>query len=259
MAEDRPVFDPVDRPAAPRDESVAEPADGPAKPPRRWKGIAIAAALIALAGIGAALGWLQMEDGLLAEKPAEVPLIRAEAAPIKVRPESPGGMEIPDRDKLVYGRLSTSSGPPPVERLLPEPEQPMPPPTLKPQAEAPKPLSPTPSVERVMAAKPPPPAPPAASSPPQPAKSVAPTGNYRVQLAAVKSAARASEEWARLRKAHGDVLGTLTDSVIRADLGAKGVFYRLRAGPLAGEAEAKAVCARLSKRQVPCMVVRPNG
>jgi len=259
MAEDRPVFDPVDRPAPPRDESVAEPVDGPTKPPRRWKGIAIAAVLIALAGVGAALGWLQMGEGLLAEKPAEVPLIRAAVTPIKVRPESPGGMEIPDRDKLVYGRLSTSSGPPPVERLLPEPEQPMPPPAPKPQTEAPKPLSPTPSVERVIAAKPPPPAPPAATSPAQPTKAAASTGYYRVQLAAVKSATRASEEWTRLRKAHGDVLGPLTDSVVRADLGARGVFYRLRAGPLAGEAEAKAVCARLSERKVPCMVVRPNG
>jgi len=249
MAEDRPVTNPGDRPAPPRDDLSPLPADEEAKPSKRWKGVAIAAVLIALAGAGAALGWNQVERTFLAEKPAEVPLIRAEAAPIKVRPEDPGGMEIPDRDKLVYGRLSTSSGPPPVERLLPEPEKPMPPP-------APKPLSPTPSVEQVMAAKPPPPAPPAADSPPKPAASA---GGYRVQLAAVKSASRASEEWTRLRKAHGDVLGPLTDSVVRADLGAKGVFYRLRAGPLAGEAEAKALCARLTERKVPCMVVRPGG
>jgi len=30
-----------------------------------------------------------------------VPLIRADAGPIKVKPEKPGGMEVPDRDKLI--------------------------------------------------------------------------------------------------------------------------------------------------------------
>ncbi len=53
----------------------------------------------------------------------KVPLIRADAQPSKVRPDRPGGMEVPDRDKLIY---SERSGGPPVERLLPPPEQPGP-------------------------------------------------------------------------------------------------------------------------------------
>ena len=34
----------------------------------------------------------------------EVPLIRAADGPVKIRPENPGGLQIPNRDKLVYGR-----------------------------------------------------------------------------------------------------------------------------------------------------------
>jgi len=52
------------------------------------------------------------------------PLIPADTAPFKVRPENPGGMMIPHQDKLIYGRLSQGS-PQPIERLLPPPEQPI--------------------------------------------------------------------------------------------------------------------------------------
>jgi hypothetical protein len=34
-----------------------------------------------------------------------VPLIKAAAGPIKVRPENPGGLKVPNRDKLVYDRM----------------------------------------------------------------------------------------------------------------------------------------------------------
>ncbi|MBX9805539.1 MAG: hypothetical protein K2Y18_07295 [Alphaproteobacteria bacterium] len=52
------------------------------------------------------------------------PIIAADTAPFKVRPENPGGMMIPHQDKLVYGRLSQDASQP-IERLLPPPEQPM--------------------------------------------------------------------------------------------------------------------------------------
>jgi hypothetical protein len=50
------------------------------------------------------------------------PIIQADTAPFKVRPDHPGGMMIPHQDKLVYGRLSPDASQP-VERLLPPPEQ----------------------------------------------------------------------------------------------------------------------------------------
>lgn len=51
--------------------------------------------------------------------------IHAEPGPFKVKPEQPGGLEIPYQDKLIYGRISPESSAP-VERLLPPSEQPMP-------------------------------------------------------------------------------------------------------------------------------------
>ena len=83
---------------------------------------------------------------------------------------------------------------------------------------------------------------------------------YKVQVAAVRSLERAQGEWERLRRKNSALLGNLTLSVTRADLGPKkGVFYRLRAGPLADEAAARALCAKLAKHKMGCLVVRPGG
>jgi hypothetical protein len=57
-------------------------------------------------------------------------VIVAEPGPIKSRPESPGGLEVPHRDKLVLNELSPDPEKPQVERLLPPPETPKPPQAL---------------------------------------------------------------------------------------------------------------------------------
>ncbi len=234
----------------------------------------------------------------------KVPVVYADERPIKVRPEDPGGMDIPDRDKLVYERIEdgagTGSGR--VERLLPPPETPLPPPQQPAQtspapAERPSPAPAAtpevPTTEDVLAAKPPTPAPaPPGPAPPAPdprpprtadpappapapepdpapepmAKTPAPAPPmeakpiFQIQLAALRARERADVEWQRLTKKHGDLLGALQPSVIRADLGgARGVFYRLRAGPLSDEAAARDLCGKLKARRVGCLVVRPGS
>ena len=64
-------------------------------------------------------------------------------------------------------------------------------------------------------------------------------------------------EWSRLVGTNKDALGGLTPSVARVDLGEKGVYFRLRAGPLADRAAAESLCATLSAQNVGCIVVRP--
>ncbi len=226
------------------------------------------------------------------------PLIRAAVGPVKVRPDNPGGMVVPDRDKLVYDRMQGLETRP-VERLLPPPETPLAPPgaplappgaplappgaktvekavsALKltpPPPPAPKPAA-RPTTKEVLAAEPPSPPPPAleaavkklttaakpetlmarATEPPKAQASV-----YRVQLAAVRTPERAREEWGRLQKKHSTLLGLLTMSLTRADLGTKGVFYRLRAGPLATQSAARELCDELAKRKVGCLIIRPE-
>lgn len=57
-----------------------------------------------------------------------VPIIRADAGPIKVIPQDPGGMDIPHRDSTIYDTLHASADGEPdhhVEHLLSDPEEPV--------------------------------------------------------------------------------------------------------------------------------------
>ena len=58
----------------------------------------------------------------------DLPVIRADSSADGMKPETPGGMEVPNRDKLVYERLRQSNTELPVERLLPAAEKPASPP-----------------------------------------------------------------------------------------------------------------------------------
>ncbi len=82
---------------------------------------------------------------------------------------------------------------------------------------------------------------------------------YRVQLGALKTGAedKARRAARRLARAHAAALGRLKVEAVRADLGKQGVYYRLRAGPIASLDEAKALCTALAARRQPCVVVHP--
>jgi hypothetical protein len=96
-----------------------------------WGGIA-AAALVMLAVLASVFSG---HGERVAREASDAPLIKGEEQPMKVAPDSPGGMQVPNRDMLVYERMHGSPGAaPPVERLLPEPEQPIMPPQPKPAA-----------------------------------------------------------------------------------------------------------------------------
>lgn len=227
-----------------------------------------------------------------------LPIIVADPGPVKARPADPGGMEVPNQDKLVYERLGQSDVRPRAERLLPPPEAPLPPPVTmappslatprasvenlaaatEPPAAVPAPVVPSVTVQETAEALPPPevlttpsadpklapvaaaPATPEVSTPapvtPEPAAPAAQEdGGWRVQIAAVRDRDIAEKEWSRLATAHRDLLGRLSADIMRADLGAKGIFYRVRGGPL-DEATARRICSDLGKRKIGCMVVR---
>lgn len=83
----------------------------------------IAGAVIVFGGII----FYAYNQGMRAGTESVAPILRADTAPTKIRPEQPGGMEVPHQDKLVYDRLNPANNAPPgeVERLLPPPEAPM--------------------------------------------------------------------------------------------------------------------------------------
>jgi hypothetical protein len=95
--------------------------------------------------------------------------------------------------------------------------------------------------------------PPAQTAPPPP---VAAAGGTRIQLASVRETEAAQREWTRLARQHADVLGGLTPQYVSADLGERGVFVRLQAGPFAGTDAAQAACNVLRARGAGCNVVR---
>ncbi|MBF0323662.1 SPOR domain-containing protein [Magnetospirillum moscoviense] len=246
--------------------------------------VTLVAAVVAVGGIVAA-GWHFM-GGKKAVGPG-IPVIKADERPIKIRPDDRGGMQVPNQDKLIYERLEPGEGDSKVERLLPAPEKPQAPPKVAappapaPVAETPKPVAPAPAPvaqapapepikpkppEPVVAAKPVEPilpkAMPAAPAPapvPAPAPAVAKAapagGDYLIQLGALRSAPDAEKEWSRIQKANADLLGTLKSDVVRVELGEKGIFWRLRAGPLS-EAAAKQMCTELKARNQGCIIAR---
>ena len=80
-------------------------------------------------------------------------------------------------------------------------------------------------------------------------------GDYAIQFVAVRSRDRAEQEWQRLTKKHPDLLLALNNQIIQADLGDRGTFYRLRAGPLTKD-RASAICSSLTEVHEDCLVVR---
>ena len=100
------------------------------------------------------------------------------------------------------------------------------------------------------------PAPAAPVAPAEPAQTAAGSG-WKIQLAAVKTEQAARQEWGRMQKAHPDLLADMRLTVQRADLGDKGVFFRIQGGPLPDRTPAEDVCAELKSSKQPCLVVKP--
>ncbi len=274
-----------------------------AKPPKK-PGLRLLGVFGGLIVLGAVAGWYFLGDSFGDAGSGKVPLVEAQEGPIKVKPDAPGGMEVPNRDKLVYNRLRSGDVEPRVEHLLPPPEEPLErpvpdaavpsasevgaaelpeqpaiasaldepapeskieslpdpvavvsppseatPPTVEPAPEA-TPKSETPASDLVIARKPEP------SVAPKPA--IDPAKAYKVQLAAARTRSLAKSEFKRLQKAHPDLLGNLELSVMRVDLGKKGIFYRVRVGPFADEAAARKLCADLKARKQACLPVKPS-
>jgi hypothetical protein len=79
---------------------------------------------------------------------------------------------------------------------------------------------------------------------------------YVVQIASVRSAAGADQEWSKLKAALPELLGGLTPSIDTADLRDRGIFHRIRLGPFDDRDTAHGLCAALNKAGRDCLVVR---
>lgn len=277
-------------------------------------------AVVVIGGLGGAGYWFY-NQGQPIQDDGKLPILLPDPSPIKIRPEDPGGMEVPHRDTTVYDQLTdidpdadvvlqelpdmprapevvaedadpaaedTSTGtadiggvdeqtttgtasdvPGGESAALPEAAfAPVSDPETQPSVTMQAPEIAEPAVmsdaERALAAI------AARAEKAKAAKAAKPaatgsgsdgaelsSGDVRIQLASIRKEDGAAAEWKRLSSKNKDLLGNLQMFVQRTDLGDKGVFYRLQAGPLADTAAAEKLCDDLKQRNVGCLVVRP--
>ena len=243
---------------------------------------------IALAGI---VGWFVLAPQY-AETEKEIPIIRRPQTVVKIKPENPGGMEIPNQDKDVYNIVEKKEvDNTVVENLLPKPETPKLPDIVPEVADVntnaanldeivdevaenkndlPQPkevkaeskAAEVPTASNV-------PAKPAdllagvsaqapdanAAKADAPAKIEAPTAvvntasaeGWQIQLIASKNKTAVEKTWTDLSAKYAD-LKNMPHEIQASDLGAQGMFYRLRAGSFASKAEAAQACANLKAK-----------
>lgn len=101
---------------------------------------------------------------------------------------------------------------------------------------------------------------PAAAPEPAPVQAAAPAaapasgGAWLVQIMALRDEAGAKSAWAALQKKHPSLLGNHALDVERADLGDKGVYYRVRAAGFETKSAAQSTCAGLKAAGQDCLV-----
>lgn len=80
----------------------------------------------------------------------------------------------------------------------------------------------------------------------QPAVASRPTGgNYAVHLASYRVRDHAINGWNILMQAHPAELAPLSPVISADEIPGLGLHYRLKAGPVASESEARALCERI--------------
>ena len=79
------------------------------------------------------------------------------------------------------------------------------------------------------------------------------TGAWAVQLSSAGSEDAAWATWKKMQ-ARYKILKSAKPNVVKADLGAKGIFYRIRLGGFDDQASAKKSCAKLKSNGVSCYI-----
>lgn len=246
---------------------------------------------IALAGV---VGWFVLAPQY-AETEKEIPIIRRPQTAVKIKPENPGGMDIPNQDKNIYNIVEKKGvNNTVVENLLPKPETPKLPDivpeisdvnenadnldqivdevssnktseiaekTAPAAVDAPTvsnsnvPAKPAdlladnldPNIKTKPAAIEKAPAPLVKEEKTAAAAVPADAGGWQIQLIASKNKAAVEKTWVDLSSKYAD-LKKMPYEVQASDLGAQGMFYRLRAGSFADKAAAVQACNDLKAK-----------
>lgn len=269
-------LDPPPRPVAHEPDSIPPPPrDSLLMRVNRRRGqiLTVMVSIAAIASFGSVVWWAHNQDVKAGGKGLEPLVVQAPTTPTRTKPENAGGLVPPNQDKEVFNRIAPGAVQTQPEKLLPGPTNPklpangLPTPAAPKEAEPAKTPTPVQTASTTGAATPAPPAvqptdvkPGTTESGPTIASLIdnmsGPTAGWRVQVASVKNEDVAKSTWARLQSAHGDVMANLKMQAVRVDLGEKGVWYRVQAGPL-DEKQAQNVCTTLKTRKADCVTVPP--
>jgi cell division septation protein DedD len=231
----------------------------------------IVIALLVLAAF-AGVVWLAYNQGVARGRAGATVVIAAPAGPVRTAPADSGGLETP----YTGSGLKVYDQPLPPEQeaqrsvLAPQPQADLPaattvvPPPVQTKspavAEAPPVRLSPPQAPAAPAAVTPPPSQPAVSTqaaPPATAASSAVSGKSVLQIGAYETPEIANGAWAAFKARHAAVVGDLAQDVQKADLGAKGIWYRLRVGPFTDKTAAAAACEKLKAEGGTCFVAAP--
>jgi hypothetical protein len=208
--------------------------------------LAVATLLSFGAGVGSTFFYIQTfkdETSL-----AALPLIEADKAPTRVRPEgfdpapkfaAPSSLPSPISSAMAAVAEPlidlTPQGIPTAPEIVP------------PVAAAVIELAPLPSVETInMPAS-------VASVPGEEMARAEP--QFRLQLASMRSPEGAYQELSRLKQLHANLLASVDLAVERIDQGGRGVFYRVLSGAVGERPEASEMCSVIAQKRGQCAVI----
>ena len=200
----------------------------------------------------------------------EIVTIAPTQKPVKVRPENPGGLQIPDQDKVIYSRISQDAIPAKVEKLFPDEEKPVMPVVVSDVPDVQEPeviekvevkvvqasepleikeeLSPIKAEEIVL-----PKQEKVETKVPEKVKIEAPKGEWKVQLFSSADKAKVEKQWQVISQKQKALVSDMPMQIVPAQIAGKGTFYRLQVGAFETREMAANLCAKLKKQKQDCI------
>lgn len=237
---------------------------------------------IVLAGV---VGWFVLAPQY-EQTHKEIPVIQRPQTAVKIKPENPGGMDIPNRDKDVYNIVEKKTvDNTVVENLLPEPEKPKLPDIVPDTAEVDvnaknldeivdevadsassaketskdvtseaipsKPadiLNDKPTVKAEVKETPK----EVVKATPEPVVQTVAKGAWQVQLLVSKDKDKIEKTWQEWANKYS-LLKSYNHEVQSDNLGAQGIVYKLRAGSFASKEDAQKACSAIKAQGLDCI------
>jgi hypothetical protein len=183
------------------------------------------------------------------EAPGNLPVIASPSGPARVTPESPGGMQVPNQEMMVFEtfhELSAETASIVVSHLAEA--------DISQAEQGPRSNEEAVADDAHLAET------TAQSESIEPEREQISDLNqnfFAAQLGSFGSSNGAHKGWKYLTGKYGDIMAGLSLVVKTADLGPVGTFYRLQTGILGGREQAEEFCQVLRKSDAECIVVRP--